>query len=137
MLKLTINHNIYVSREQSYLLHQGKEIITIGASVPVWFYNKVSSEPAIEVFCKYYIKNPKKEIPIKILEDGYEINLPFEEKSIDSKEISSKSLLDICDGGSEFLNYRELNKVLVKDKTLSIMHYVTINRLEKIEKTLN
>jgi hypothetical protein len=137
MLKLTINHNIYVSREQSYLLHQGKEITTIGASVPVWFYNKVSSEPAIEVFCKYYIKNPKKEIPIKILEDGYEINLPFEEKSIDSKEISSKSLLDICDGGSEFLNYRELNKVLVKDKTLSIMHYVTINRLEKIEKTFN
>jgi hypothetical protein len=50
MLKLTINHNIYVSKEQSYLLHQGKEIITIGASVPVWFYNKVSSEPAIEVF---------------------------------------------------------------------------------------
>lgn len=135
MLKLTINHNIYVSREQSYLLHEGKEIIIIGASVPVWFYNKVSSEPAIEVFCKYYIKNPKKETPIKILEDGYEINLPFEKNIINNKEISSKSLLDIRDGGSEFLNYRELNKVLVKDKTLSIMHYVTINRLEKIEKS--
>jgi len=163
MLRLNIYHNIHLDKNQRYDLHQGKDIRIIGISVPVWFLGKVTSEPAQEVFCNYYIKNPKKEIPIKILSDGYEINLPYRpsssiekmsddewrklnrddtqklEKIYDSykKEVSSKNLLDICDGGSKFLNYRELNKIFVKEKELNIMHHITISDIEELEKSLN
>lgn len=152
MLRLTIYHNIHLNREQIYNLNEGKDIESVGVAVPTWFVNKITSEPANEVFCKYYLKNPKKEIPIKILNDGYEITLPYREakkhnlkpkdpnndndlenmylRSI--KEISCKNLLDPVDGGCGFLNYRELNKVKVRNKELDIMHYIVISRVEQL-----
>jgi len=48
------------------------------------------------------------------------------------KEVSSKNILDIEDGGSAFLNYRELNKVMIKNKELNIMHHITINKIENL-----
>jgi hypothetical protein len=155
MLRLTIYHNVHLTKDQVYDLHDGKEIVAVGVSMPIWFVGKLTSEPANEVFCKYYLKNPKQEKPIKILEDGYEITIPHhlgESPDIHEamenltklekinaktkKEVSSKNLIDIADGGSEFLNYRELDKVIVNNKELSIMHYVVINRMQKLEESL-
>ena len=155
MLRLTVYHSIHLTREQIYSLESGKDVVTVGVSVPTWFIKKITSEPANEVFCKYYLQNPKKEIPIKILEDGYQVTLPYREakqydplaksthndlddmyfKSI--KEISCKNLLDPPDGGCGFLNYRELNKVKVRGKELNIMHYVVIKRIEELIQSMD
>jgi hypothetical protein len=152
MLRLTIYHNIHLTRDQIYDLHQGEDVTTVGVSVPTWFLNKITSEPANEVFCKYYLKNPKKEIPIKIMADGYEITLPYREAKVydpknkitkeeddledmylkSIKEISCKNLLDPSDGGCGFLNYRELNKIKVRNKELDIMHYIVITKIENL-----
>lgn len=162
MLRLNIYHNIHLTKEQRYDLHAGKDMKVTGVSVPVWFLGTATSEPAQEVFCNYYLKNPKKEIPIKILNDGYEINLPYRPSSMPEisdeewrdlnlnnpkklnkiyesykKEVSSKNLLDICDRGSKFLNYRELNKIFIKEKELNIMHHITIGDIEELKKSLN
>jgi hypothetical protein len=160
MLRLTVHHNIHLTRQERYALHQGEDLLVIGTSLPIWTVKNITSEPGKEVFCYYYLKNPKKEVPIKILPDGYEITIPYREgtkleisdeeyrrivsenkEKLDelyaktTKEVSSKNLLDIREGGSEFLNYRELNTVLVKEKEIQIMHHVTIGTIEKLEKS--
>lgn len=162
MLRLTIHHNIHLTKEERYALHEGEEILVTGVSLPIWTNRNITSEPGREVFCNYYLQNPKKEIPIQILEDGFEIVLPYREgskleisdedyrilavknpKKLEElysktlKEVSSKNLLDLQDGGCGFLNYRELNKVVVKGYELQIMHYVAIGTIEKLESSLN
>ncbi len=162
MLSLTIHHNIHLSKQQRYDLHDGKEIKTIGYSIPVWFIDKTTSEPAKEVFCVYLLKNPKQEIPIQILDNGYEITIPYREgtklnisdeewRSLKAQnpekleqlykqllpEVSSKNLLDIADGGSGgYLSYREHNKVMKNDQPLNIMHYVCIHTIESLNESL-
>jgi hypothetical protein len=155
MLNLAIQHNIHLTREQRYMLHDGQTIDTIGVSVPVWFMQKKTSEPAKEVFCQYKLSNPKKDMPIQILEDGYEITLPYREGTeltisdeewrylffnnqsrLDAlykniiPEISSKHLLDVKDGGCGCLNYREHNKAKHGDRMMTIMHYICIESIE-------
>jgi hypothetical protein len=162
MPSLNIHHNIHLTREQCYLLNEGTDIVVVGVSVPVWVSNKLTSEPAKEVFCKYYIKNPKQEIPIKIFSDGYEITMPYREGQTleisDEEwrdlnlnnpeklqqmyssllpEVSAKNLLDVKDMGCEFLSYRELNEVPTDNKTISIMHHVTISRIENLIESLS
>ena len=62
MLSIAIHHNIWLTRDQRYAIHDGAEIVVVGVSIPVWVHNnKVTSEPAKEVFCKYYLKNPKQD----------------------------------------------------------------------------
>lgn len=161
MLSLTIHHNIYLTREQRYALHTEQEVVAVGVSVPVWYMSKITSEPAKEVFCKYTLKNPKRELPVQIMEDGYEISLPFREgvglditdeewrrllrdepdkleemyrKMV--QEVSSRNLLDIADGGSESLSYRELNKVKRGEQFLNIMHFINIEKIEKLTDSL-
>lgn len=160
MLSLSISHNIHLSKKQRYDLHDGIDLNIIGICVPVWIDNKSTSEPTKEVFCNYCIKNTKEEIAIKILNDGFEITLPFRSSSeIDisdneflyflkknklenlyknkNNESSSKNLLDICDGGSKFLTYGELNTVLLNDETINIFHNVIISSVEDLLLTLN
>jgi hypothetical protein len=157
MLSLTIHHNIHLTREERYNLHAGQEIVTVGVSVPVWFFQRMTSEPAKEIFCKYFIGNPKKDDPIRVLENGYSIPLPYREgvrldipneewwelyrkdpkrleelEKVCVEEVSSKSLLDLKDGGCGHLSYREHNKIQKEDKTYSIMHYVSINAMEQL-----
>jgi len=156
MLALTIHHNIRLTRAQRYELHEGTDVEVVGVSVPVWFMGKATSEPAKEVFCKYYIKNTKREHPIKMLSNGFEITLPNRPGSRPDKEISndewremrqhqkdmyyaqfvpeisSKCLLDIPDGGSKRLNYREQNKVKHDDEFMSIMHYINIGDMSEM-----
>lgn len=163
MTTLTIHHNIYLNREERYALHVGQDVATVGVSVPVWIFDDYTSEPAREVFCRYYIKNPRIDMPIVILENGYEIHLPYCE-SVNSKlmmpddewrelnlknpelldkmyrslspGVSSKNLLDVKDGGSEFMSYREHNKVRHNEEIISIMHYVVITTVERLEETI-
>ena len=160
MLSLSILHNIHLNKKQIYDLHDGIDLNIIGICVPVWIDNKNTSEPAKEVFCNYCIKNTKEEIPIKILNNGFEITLPFRSSSsIDvnddeflyclkknklenlyknkNNETSSKNLLDISYGGSKFLTYGELNTVIFNDETIDIFHNVIISSVEYLLESLS
>lgn len=157
MLSLTIQHNIHLTRDQRYALHDGIDIVAVGQCVPVWFMEKVTSEPGREVFCNYYLYNTKEDTPIQILEDGFEITLPHRPgESLNMrddewrrlnredpdklramydnlvKEVSSKNLLDIKDGGGQCLVYREHNKIKKNDSMLNIMHFVQMNDMEHL-----
>lgn len=135
---LSIQHNIYLNKEDRYALHDGQEIEVIGVSVPVWHNSIVSSEPAREIFCRYFLKNSGDQIPIKVWEDGYEIVLPtkLKKKNVEDEEkikiTSTKSLLDYVDGGGRCLMYREHNKMKTNGRMLSIVHYVTISAEETL-----
>lgn len=163
MLNLTIQHLIHLTREQRYALHEGIEIVVVGVSVPVWFVNKITSEPAKEIFCHYYIKNPKVDNPVKVRGDGFEITLPYREGkglSLTDEEwrilnlqnpeklermykqcvpeVSSQNLLDIQDGGNGgHLYYREHNKIQEDAQTLHMMHYVQISPIEDLVATIS
>lgn len=76
MLTLTVSHNIFLTPEERIALAKGTTIETVGVSVPVWFYKGDTSEPAVEVFGKYVLTNTKKQIPVKEIKNGWEINMP-------------------------------------------------------------
>jgi len=155
MLALTIHHNVRLDRSQRYKLHEGEDLVVVGVSVPVWFFNKTTSEPAKEIFCKYYLKNTGSEAPIRNLPDGYEItipNRPAEKPRIITNdqwrvmtqeqrdeyysqcvpEVSSKNLLDISDGGAKNLTYREQNQIKQDNEMMRIMHYVCIGDMDNM-----
>ncbi len=161
MLNLAVQHMIHLTREQRYALHEGIEIVVTGVSVPVWFMGRVTSEPAKEVFCQYYIKNPKQDTPIAVRTDGYEIAVPYREgRSLELsdeewrilnrdnpeklehlykqcvQEVSSQNLLDLQDGGSGSMVYREHSKVKQNDKLLNIVHFVHIAAVEELMNTM-
>ena len=161
MLTLTIQHNIYLTKNDRYALHEGESIDTIGVSIPVWHQGNKTSEPAKEIFCNYYLRNPKKEIPIKVLEDGYLLNIPHRipnriQREVEDaewlqmtqeqreayytsrpKEMSSASLLDIKDGGSESLMYKETNTVKTNGKFMKISHYINIYDIKYLERKIS
>ena len=157
MLNLTIQHMIHLTRDQRYAVHEGIELVVPGVSIPIWFMEKATSEPAKEVFCHYYFKNPKEDIPVQIKEDGFEICLPFrpgkelgltdeqwrelnlrnpEKLELMYKntpsEVSSKNLLDLKDGGSGHLMYREHNKLKQNNKLLNVMHFIQIGDMQAL-----
>jgi len=160
MLSLTIHHKIYLTKEQRYALHEGIDLVLTGVSIPVWFTKNFTSEPGREVFCRYYLKNSKRDTPIQILKDGYEVVLPHRkssrpeisdeqwrelsrqgklEEEYYSKcvtEVSSKNLLDIKDGGSQYLFYREHNQVKKDDTTMKIAHFVTMEDMSVLTDSL-
>lgn len=157
MLTLAIYHGIHLNRNERYALHNGHDIATTGISVPVWFKGKMTSEPAKEVFCRYILRNPRKDFPIQILQDGYEISLPYREgyaptisddewRKLNAEqpekldlyysrfipEVSSRNLLDVADGGVGSLAYREQNKVKKEKYEVTIIHYICFDSVEKL-----
>lgn len=157
MLNLTISHVIHLPREERYALHDGRTIVTEGVSVPVWLIDGTTSEPAREVFCRYILRNTKEERPIQILDDGYDITIPYREgqrhvlndedwlelsmKNPDAlfnyyarrvTEVSSKNLLDPEDGGGKCLMFREQNKVEIKKREVNVVHYIKIDDMEEL-----
>ena len=147
MTTLTISHYIYLSHEQRYDLHELKSVEAIGASVPVWFDNGNTSEPAKEVFCKYKITNEPVNKAIIPTEEGYSINLP-QKITFDnfSKEFqiaaamhlgTSEKLLDIKDGGIESLEFRQYNKIQNGDRNFNVIHFVEIKPIEILYETMN
>jgi hypothetical protein len=157
MLTLSIQHNIYLDRKDRYSLHNQIDVNTVGISLPIWHRENSSSEPGKEVICNYYLKNPKEELPIQILKDGYLVYLPHKTPERNFTEISdetwrkmpqeqrelyytskaqqtsSASLLDVKDGGSETLMYRESNKSKSKDRFMKIVHYMNIYDIKYFE----
>ena len=155
MFSIAINHNIWLTRDQRYSLHEGNTIVVVGVSLPVWvFKDKKTSEPAKEIFCKYHLKKSD-ESPIKILEDGYEITIPTREGTLPKisdeewrdlnqndpdkledmyrkcqNECNTKNLLDIKDGGSEYLNFREHNKISIDNELINFIHFVEVSNIE-------
>lgn len=119
MLRLTVSHYIYLSRDQRYALHNGESLEIVGISVPVWFMKGNTSEPAKEVFCKYKITNQPGNRIINLTEDGYCVNLPQKVLKENSSEEAnqavnlrmSEKLLDIKDGGSERFEFRQYNNL--------------------------
>ncbi len=152
---LTIHHNIRLTKDERYSIHNNIKVVVVGVSVPVWYVNNKTSEPAKEIFCKYYINNLKQETPIQIMQDGYMINLPNRpaktSTAIDNEqwrkmsglakevyyskwrsEISSRNLLDIKDGGCQCLIYKEQNRIKRDENFISIMHYINIGMIENL-----
>lgn len=146
MATLLIAHYIYLTKEQRYSLHQGNSLDVIGVSVPVWFDKGNTSEPAKELFCKYNLTNDSKNRPIDILTDGYSINLPQKPsletddgtiKAVFINYDTSERLLDVADGGVEWLEFREYTKIELNYEEHSLVHMVEIKRLDLLEKTLS
>ncbi len=129
MEKLSIHHNIRLSREERYFLQEEGSIVQIiGVSVPVWCNGEDTTEPAREIFCRYVLKNSKKDKAINIITDGYVITLPncIVSETNKHKQQSYKNLVDPIDRGGRALRYRERNKATYKEKPIVIMHYVCI-----------
>lgn len=154
---LAISHNIFLSREQRYALHAGQEIQVVGVSVPVWYFNGITSEPAVEVFVRYTLRNKPESIYLTHNNEGYEISLPpCQQKLLDalpknvwiplSQEKQSillmddapclDSLLDIKEGGDEYMQFRQFTKVSKGNKVLNVVHFVEIKKLEDLLDTL-
>jgi hypothetical protein len=143
--KLTILHNIQLSKEERYYLQNEESIVQIiGVCVPVWCNGEETNEPAREIFCRYVLKNSKIDKAIRILEDGFIITLPnqIEVKKTDglifanksNNQRSYKNLLDPIDRGGRTLQYREKNRAIYKNKKITIMHYVHIGDEEESNK---
>ena len=62
-LILAISHNIFITEDQEKEILERNPVELMGVSVPVWHHSGKSSEPAKEVFCKYFIHN----IPFKMI----------------------------------------------------------------------
>jgi hypothetical protein len=148
MATLTISHYIYLNRDQRYKLHAGEPLEIVGVSVPVWFHKGSTSEPAQELFCKYKLTNEGVNKAIMPSDEGYHINLP--QKSQPDKEApeevqevvgmylgTSERLLDIKDGGSEVLEFRQYNKVHQDKHAFNVVHFVEIKPDELLHDTLS
>lgn len=157
MLSLVIHHNIFLSKEQRYAIHNGEIVDCDGVSIPVWVSGASTSEPAKEIFCRYQIKNTNEQIPIKLVPNGFEINLPSVQgigppQSVTPEEwramsehekeelgafqapsISSSNLLDLKDGGNSSLMFREHSKIKSEDGTVIIVHLVQIKSIDKVK----
>jgi len=160
MLSLAIHHNVWLTRDQRYALHDGIDLVVVGLYVPVWVSNqRATSEPAKELFCKYYLKNPKTDEQIQIVKDGYEITLPNRQGNLPNltdeewrdlnlnnpdnlknhyskcdKAVNSNNLLDTIDGGSKHLSFREHNKI--ENETINVIHFINMVEIEELTKSL-
>lgn len=142
MLTLTIHHNIFIDRTQRYALHRGDDVTTTGVSVPVWYDEPFTTEPAKEIFCRYTLQNRGGDAPIKINDDGYTIILPHrlqlnaDGSAIDARDEPQRDLvddlLDFADGGASSIYYREHNKVVHNKQYLHIVHFVQIRDVESM-----
>jgi hypothetical protein len=114
----------------------GQELNIIGVSVPVWVYQGKTSEPAHEIFCKYKITPDEYKMILKQVDLTYEIVLPKESFNPEDKKenpISLKNLLDLKDGGVEWLAFRQFGKIKRKNKkTISVVHFVEIKPIEEL-----
>lgn len=140
---ICISHNIFLTREERYSLYEQGSIKVVGVSIPVWFYDKSrTSEPAKEIFCEYSISCEKKQTSsINVLKEGYEIIIgknpdfnfyvPSKLKKFFFKNEyfpCAKYLLDIKDGGSEWLGF----KVHDQKENMDIIHSIEIQKMESL-----
>lgn len=159
MATLTISHNIFLTREQRYDLNNDIAIKVVGVSVPVILSNnKTTSEPAKEVFVNYTIKNGNllrincnsidgytidvvKMSPYRLLPEKLWDTLTPSQKDIwytkNEPNPSVHDLLDIKDGGKEWLAFRQMQTIKKDNKNLEIIHYVEIKKIETLVESLS
>ena len=136
-----ISHNLFLTKEERYSLYNDRKIKIVGVSTPVWFYDKeATSEPAKEIFCEYTINCSGKQVnSVNVLRDGYEIfiaknpdsNLPTNiKKYFFNKEYipCAKYLLDIKDGGAEWLGF----KIHDQRENMDVIHSIEIQKMENL-----
>ena len=157
---LAISHNLFLTKEERYNWYAGEPLEVIGVSIPVWFYKGISSEPAIEVFCKYKLINKSEEIFIKHNENGYNVTVPqgpvkefeslpdeiWDAMSVEEQEKwyeeneptpSLKMLLDIKDGGGAYLAFRQYSKIRkTRTKILNVVHFMEIKDIQDLTQSL-
>lgn len=163
MITLAISHNIFLTKEQRYALHNRQDTEAVGISVPVWFIKGNTSEPAEEVFVKYLIKNCQEDQAyIKNIKSGYVVNVPqlpasykpperipddeWREMGVIRQELwyadnkapaSSNGLLDIKDGGGGYLSFKATSKTTKNNTAISVVHFIEINSCEDLTETLD
>jgi hypothetical protein len=142
---LSISHNIFLDRNQRYDLNNKKVIEVVGSNFPIWFSGEKTSEPGREIFCRYRI-HPYKSVfrNIKVNGDGYDIFLLQEKEDVGTMPAKIKkffnktsnppsviSLLDIKDGGAEWLYFRSYDR-----KYINLIHSVEIQKIENLMESL-
>jgi hypothetical protein len=128
---LTVSHYIYLTQEERYQLFDGTSVETIGISIPVWFRSGSTSEPAKEVFCRYYLSNTQDECSVSFIKEGYKINL----KSIGGFN-QARKLLDVKDKGCEDLIFKNNSKIDIDQKIFNVIHCVEIKPIELLLETM-
>jgi hypothetical protein len=157
-LILVISHNIYLKKEEVDLILNDNDIdieIT-GVCVPIWHCLGDSSEPAREVFCKYYLNNKKENDPIEKLKNGFRINLPqlpedykeskpltdSEWKSLSEKELSEWYEINKAPPNAKYLEndghlcYMQYDKFMYKKQLTNIIHNVNIKPYKELINSL-
>ena len=157
---LSIMHNIFLTREERYALHEGEDITTVGISLPVWFRKGSTSEPAEEVFCEYTIINEVETKPLQAKKSGYIINVPqlpedYEPRELSNEKwwkmspkervkwygnnpvpVSSKCLLDLVDFGTKHLSFKITQNASESESSFNILHFIIIRDQKAIEESL-
>lgn len=162
MLTLAISHNIFLTDDEIGRAAKGEIIMVTGVSVPVWFYKGWTSEPGIEVFCKYIIHSDENHTKISSNFDGYKINIPpivgFAPKLQDKEwrsqlqeELEKKkehaniviteniapeptSMVKLVTSG--FLKFRLYDKKKYGNKVANIINYVEVNKMQELQDSL-
>ncbi len=148
---IVINHILYFTPEQRIGLVRNRiSTALVGISIPVWFNQGKSTEPAKEVFCQYTVTNEPKDMMVAALPTGYRINLPQPKPLADESEENSapdlNKLGNAEDGGSGWLIFKQFQNLKQEDGTvMHILHYVEMRdieyyldsiRMDSIEETL-
>lgn len=137
MLVLSILHSIFLKEQEIEKLKQNVNVEVVGVSLPIWYTNNKTSEPAEEVFCKYTIKNQKnKEQNIKFKNNGYVIYLPqipegAEYKDLTTEQLKSMSLAQIKEWEKNNNHYPSIldleNDAITRKNCLEIKHIFKVN----------
>ena len=159
---LAVVHNIHLTREERYTLASGTSIQVVGAQVPVWHSRGITSEPAVEVFCRYVLHNsPDRDEEIDQNSWGYEFNIPQpsdkypprpqlsdeEWLAMSSKDIekfnskypkipTATSLLDGSEGGSKRISFNQKGRTEANGVPINVLHYVRIEPIEDLVESL-
>jgi hypothetical protein len=133
-LTLTIAHNVFLTKEQRYGLFDGNTVEVIGVSVPVWYYNGTTSEPATEVFCAYKLIPDEKKFYVNYTKNSYELLLSKNSYATEgtTETLSLRNLLDLKDGGINWLAFRQFNKIKKNKKDINMVHFVEIKPIQDI-----
>lgn len=153
LIVFTVSHNIFLTREERYLIHDGKSVETTGIAIINEFSSNDKEEKQEilkEIFCKYVISYCKENVPVQITSEGFVVKIPHRPKKTiveltdedflklnsreynnlfkkNTSEISSKNLLDLKDGGDESLIYRERYKGVLGNKKILQTHHFQIS----------
>lgn len=121
-----ISHNIFLTKEQRIGLQDESAIVeTMGSCIPVRVRHATTNEPANEIFCMYRIAHSE---PKQIIQEdqGWIIYLP-----------DVRPLINIKDGGSEFLAIVYHDIVTINDTSYPVLHQIAISDWSCLERSIH